>query len=78
MTQFKYQEMFERGPDVTPYRKLTSDFVFPERWNDVEILKVDPLALSLPGSRGNRRCRTSFTTRSFKAAKGNFGRSRIL
>ena len=47
MTQFKYQKMFERGPDVIPYRKLTSDFVSCERWNDVEILKVEPSALSL-------------------------------
>ncbi len=47
MVEFKYQEMFEHGADTTPYRKLTSDYVSTDRWNGVEVLKVDPAALSL-------------------------------
>ena len=47
MPEFKYQEIFEHGPDTTPYRKLTSDFVSTEHWNGVEILKVEPAAITL-------------------------------
>ncbi len=47
MPDFKYQEIFEHSPDTTPYRKLTSDFVSTERWNGVEILKVEPAAIAL-------------------------------
>ncbi len=50
MVEFKYQEIFEHGPDTTPYRKLTSDYVSTERWNGVEVLKVEPAGLSLLAS----------------------------
>ena len=50
MVEFKYQEMFEHGTDTTPYRKLTSDYVSTDRWNGVEVLKVEPAALSLLAS----------------------------
>ena len=50
MVEFKYQEMFEHGTDTTPYRKLTSDYVSADRWNGVEVLKVEPAALSLLAS----------------------------
>ena len=47
MPEFKHQEIFEHGPDTTPYRKLTSDYVSTESWNGVEVLKIDPAAVSL-------------------------------
>ena len=50
MVEFKYQEMFEHGIDTTPYRKLTSDYVSTDRWNGVEVLKVEPAALALLAS----------------------------
>ena len=50
MVEFKYQEMFEHGTDTTPYRKLASDYVSTDRWNGVEVLKVEPAALSLLAS----------------------------
>ena len=42
--------MFEHGIDRAPYRKLTSDYISTDRWNGVEVLKVEPAALSLLSS----------------------------
>jgi fumarate hydratase class I len=47
MSEFTYQEMFEHGPDTTPYRQLTSDYVSTTMFEGQNILKVDPEALTL-------------------------------
>ena len=47
MPEFQFQEMFPHGPDSTPYRKLSSDFVGTARFNGKEVLTVDPQALTM-------------------------------
>src|SRR5581483_10283597 len=47
MPEFQFQEMFPHGPDTTPYRKLSSDFVGTAKFNDQDVLTVDPQALTL-------------------------------
>ncbi len=47
MAKFQYQEIFEHGKDKTPYRKLTSEYVSTTTFEDKEILKVQPEALTL-------------------------------
>jgi fumarate hydratase class I len=47
MADFQYQELFELGPDETPYRKLTDQYVSTVRIDGREILKVDPAALTM-------------------------------
>jgi len=47
---FEYHPMFPLGPDTTPYRKLTDDFVSTVTLDGTEILKIDPKALSLLAS----------------------------
>ncbi len=47
MTDFHYQPLFERGPDDTPYRKLTSEGVSTVSVDGRELLKVEPEALRL-------------------------------
>jgi len=47
MTEFHYQEIFERGPDTTPYRHLTSDYVSTASFDGGEILHIAPEALTL-------------------------------
>ncbi len=47
MAEFHYQEIFEHGSDATPYRKLTSDYVSTTTFEDREVLKVQPEALTL-------------------------------
>lgn len=47
MPDFHYQPLFERGPDTTRYRKLTSDGVSTVSVDGRELLKVDPEALRL-------------------------------
>jgi fumarate hydratase class I len=44
---FQYSEMFPHGPDKTPWRKLTSDFVKVETFQGEDMLVVDPAALKL-------------------------------
>ncbi len=46
MTSFRYQPMFEHGPDETAYRHLTSDHVTVTRLNGREILEVEPAGLA--------------------------------
>ena len=46
MTSFRYQPMFEHGPDETEYRHLTSDHVTTTRLNGREILEVEPAGLA--------------------------------
>ncbi len=45
MPEFQFQEMFELGPDETPYRKLAGDFVSVEKLGSRELLRVAPEAL---------------------------------
>ena len=47
MAEFQFQEMFPHGPDTTPYRKLSSDFVGTTKINGRDVLTVDPQALTL-------------------------------
>ena len=47
MPEFQFQTMFPSGPDTTPYRKLSSDFVSTTTFNGREILTVDPAGLTL-------------------------------
>lgn len=47
MAEFHYQEIFERGVDATPYRKLTSDDVSTATFEGKEVLRVQPDALTL-------------------------------
>ncbi|GIX49778.1 MAG: fumarate hydratase class I [Candidatus Tectimicrobiota bacterium] len=47
MPAFHYQEIFEHGPDTTPYRLLTTDYVSTTRFEGREILKVAPEGLTL-------------------------------
>jgi fumarate hydratase class I len=44
---FRYQPLFEHGPDTTEYRKLTSEHVSPARIDGLEVLRVEPEALVL-------------------------------
>jgi fumarate hydratase class I len=46
MPEFKFQEMFELGPDTTEYRKLTSDHVSTAQFEGQTVLKVEPEALA--------------------------------
>ena len=47
MPEFQFQEMFPHGPDNTPYRKLSSDYVSVTQFNGRDVLTVDPKALTL-------------------------------
>ncbi|MDP7232785.1 MAG: fumarate hydratase, partial [Alphaproteobacteria bacterium] len=47
MTAFTFQEMFPLGPDETPYRKVTGDYVTRAELAGKSILKVDPEGLTL-------------------------------
>jgi fumarate hydratase class I len=47
MAEFHYQEIFEHAADTTTYRKLTSDYISPTTFEDREIVKVQPEALTL-------------------------------
>lgn len=45
MTSFRYQPLFELGPDPTPYRSLGREGIAVERFGGEEILRVDPEVL---------------------------------
>jgi len=45
MTEFRHQELFELGPDETPYRHLGSEGVSTVRLDGREILKIEPEVL---------------------------------
>src|ERR1043165_7736294 len=47
MPEFRYQEIFEHGHDNTIYRKLTADYVSTTTFEEHEILKIAPEALTL-------------------------------
>ncbi len=46
-TPFHYQKLFELGPDDTEYRLLTREHVQSKSWEGVEVLCVEPEALTL-------------------------------
>ena len=45
MPEFQYQPIFERGPDETEYRHLTSEHITTTRLNGRQILEVTPAGL---------------------------------
>jgi fumarate hydratase class I len=47
MSEQAYHDMFPLGPDETPYRKLTGDYVSPLTVDGKTLLKIDRRALSL-------------------------------
>lgn len=47
MGEFQFQEIFEHGEDPTPYRKLTSDYVSTTTFEGLDIVKIQPEALTL-------------------------------
>lgn len=47
MSEFRFQPLFELGPDETPYRRLDGDFVEVASLGGREILRVSPEALRL-------------------------------
>ncbi len=47
MAEFQYQEMFEKGPEETPFRNLTGDFVSTAELAGREIVVVAPEGLTL-------------------------------
>jgi fumarate hydratase class I len=47
MSEFSFREMFPLGPDETPYRKITGDYVATIGVGGERVLRVDPEALSL-------------------------------
>ena len=53
---FRYQEPFPLGPDQTPYRLLPGDFVSRDRYAGLEILRVDPEALTFLARQAMRDC----------------------
>ena len=56
MIQEEYQEMFPLGDDVTPYRKLTGQYVATIRANGREILEVAPDGLTMLADQAMRDC----------------------
>ena len=54
MPEFQFQEMFPHGPDTTPYRKLTGDFVSVDEHRGRPILHVDGQALDMLADRALR------------------------
>jgi fumarate hydratase class I len=53
---FHYQEPFPLGPDATPYRLLTNEFVSMTEFAGREILKIDPEALAVLAHQAMRDC----------------------
>ncbi|MEW6258274.1 MAG: fumarate hydratase [Thermodesulfobacteriota bacterium] len=47
MTDFHFQPLFEFGPDETPYRLLTTDYITKASFEGRQILKIAPEALTL-------------------------------
>ncbi|MGD9368004.1 MAG: fumarate hydratase [Desulfobacteraceae bacterium] len=47
MTEFAYQAMFPLGQDHTPYRKLTDQYVSTIAVDGQEVLKIDPMGLTV-------------------------------
>jgi len=47
MSDVAYHELFPLGPDATPYRRLTADYVSAGTFEGQGVVKVDPAALTL-------------------------------
>ena len=47
MSDYVHHTMFPLGPDETPYRKLTSDYVSVADFDGNKIVKIDPRAITL-------------------------------
>jgi fumarate hydratase class I len=47
MSEFRYQKMFDLGPDPTEYRQLTSRHVATAVWDGHEVLRIEPEALTM-------------------------------
>ncbi len=47
MTDFHFQPLLELGPDATPYRLLTTDYVTTATFEGHKVLKIAPEALTL-------------------------------
>ena len=47
MSDYQHHTMFPLGPDKTPYRKLTGDYVSVSSVGGREIITVDPEAIKL-------------------------------
>jgi fumarate hydratase class I len=47
MSEFRYQKMFDLGPDPTEYRQLTSGHVATAVWDGHEVLRIEPEALTM-------------------------------
>ncbi len=60
MPEFAYQEPFPLGPDSTPYRRLTSEYVSVVQFNGGEVLKASPYC-----SRRPRPCSIRQASRDF-------------
>jgi fumarate hydratase, class I len=56
MADFVFQEMFPLGPDETPYRKLTGDFVTTASFEGETLLKVERRALTLLAAEAMADC----------------------
>ena len=54
MPDFEFQKMFPQGPDQTPYRRLTTEFVGSGSYRGRPTLEVDPRALTLLASQAIR------------------------
>jgi fumarate hydratase class I len=55
-SNYVHHEMFALGEDVTPYRKLTDDFVSTLKVNGREILEIDRLGLIMLADQAIRDC----------------------
>src|SRR6266852_5264274 len=56
MAELVFHDIVPHGPDATPYRKLTGDYVAPGSLDGERIVKVDPRALTLLASQGFVDC----------------------
>ncbi len=56
MSDYAHHTLFPLGPDTTPYRKLTDDYVATSTFNGHEVLTVDTAALTLLADQAMRDC----------------------
>src|SRR5260221_11347534 len=56
MAESDFHDIFPHGPDTTPYRKLTGDYVASADFAGERIVKVDPKALTLLAQQGFVDC----------------------
>src|SRR5260221_349870 len=56
MAESDFHDIFPHGPDTTPYRKLTGDYVAAADFAGERIVKIDPKALTLLAQQGFVDC----------------------